>query len=326
MSEFSRETLLNIIETDHVQCGDASALARMALAAMDSEPVALQPELAKVIYHFRDWNEGFPVERFKADYVISWMLANYPPAQPAPVVSAELLHTAASAIEDLLTTKDRTGACVWFDLPFRLRSAANAQPAPVVPDAATAIRACLSEFPESARDIVEECADIAENACRAAMLQASPVCTCPSGDGSLRWPCLVHPGNSPVIPDGWTGNDKANAALMMLDRIETADPVDDDRIDGIKRIVREFAAATHDTPALNSVQSVDSVADRWIPVSERIPDNTEPVLCIEKRADFGTYGQPFVCWHDGGGWVGKTNYRPIVTHWMPLPAGPQEVR
>ncbi|HFR4130418.1 TPA: hypothetical protein ACJI3O_003395 [Raoultella ornithinolytica] len=86
MREFSRETLLNIIETDHVQCGEASALARMALAAMDSEPVALQPELAKVIYHFRDWNEGFPVERFKADYVISWMLANYPPAQPAPVV------------------------------------------------------------------------------------------------------------------------------------------------------------------------------------------------------------------------------------------------
>lgn len=47
------------------------------------------------------------------------------------------------------------------------------QPAPVVPDAATAIRACLSEFPESARDIVEECADIAENACRAAMLAAA---------------------------------------------------------------------------------------------------------------------------------------------------------
>ncbi len=77
----------------------------------------------------------------------------------------------------------------------------HAQPAPVVPDAATAIRACLSEFPESARDIVEECADIAENACRAAMLQAEPVCTCPSGDGSLRWPCPVHPGNSPAQSD-----------------------------------------------------------------------------------------------------------------------------
>ncbi|EOX0725965.1 hypothetical protein N5I39_08965 [Klebsiella pneumoniae] len=41
------------------------------------------------------------------------------------------------------------------------------------------------------------------NACRAAMLQAEPVCTCPSGNGSLRWPCPVHPGNSPVIPDGY---------------------------------------------------------------------------------------------------------------------------
>lgn len=27
-----------------------------------------------------------------------------------------------------------------------------------------------------------------------------PVCTCPSGDGSLRWPCPVHPPT--VHPDG----------------------------------------------------------------------------------------------------------------------------
>lgn len=39
-SKFTREELLNIIETDHVQCGEASALARMALDAIDSEPVA----------------------------------------------------------------------------------------------------------------------------------------------------------------------------------------------------------------------------------------------------------------------------------------------
>ncbi|STW71038.1 Eaa1 [Klebsiella pneumoniae] len=143
-------------------------VARMALAAMQSEPVALQPELAKVIYHFRDWNEGFPVERFKADYVISWMLANYPPTQPAPVVSAELLHTAASAIEDLLTTKDRTGAYVWFDLPFRLRSAANAQPVTVVPDRMTAIVKDEAEYVEG------------WNACRAAMLAAAP--QSPGGD------------------------------------------------------------------------------------------------------------------------------------------------
>lgn len=50
-------------------------------------------------------------------------------------------------------------------------------------------------------------------------------------------------GNSPAIPDGWTGSDEANAALIMLDRIETVDSVDDDRIEGIKRIIRGLAAA-----------------------------------------------------------------------------------
>lgn len=35
-SKLTREELLNIINTDHVQCGEASSLARMALAAMDS--------------------------------------------------------------------------------------------------------------------------------------------------------------------------------------------------------------------------------------------------------------------------------------------------
>lgn len=147
-------------------------------------------------------------------------------------------------------------------------------------------------------------------------------------------PETVIGGNSPVIPDGWTCNDKANAALMMLDRIETADPVDDDRIDGIKRIVCELAAAPHDTPALNSVQSVDSVADRWIPVSERMPDDDDFVY-IWPRPDFGVelhVGQYCECSPKGDGWyaqVYEQNYgiewHPItVTHWMPLPNPPKE--
>lgn len=51
-------------------------------------------------------------------------------------------------------------------------------PQPAAPNnAAAAIRACLDEFPEDVRDIVEECASIAENACRAAMLQDSEPAT-----------------------------------------------------------------------------------------------------------------------------------------------------
>lgn len=50
------------------------------------------------------------------------------------------------------------------------------------------------------------------NACRAAMLQASPICTCPSGDGSLRWPCPVHPGNPPAQSDCCPAQNSVNPA------------------------------------------------------------------------------------------------------------------
>lgn len=94
MSTLTKEWLLKTIaeleeERDAVP-GVVNVDAAMALAAMKLALESLEakdkiPELRQVIYHFRDWNEGFPIERFKADYVISWMLANYPPAQPAAV-------------------------------------------------------------------------------------------------------------------------------------------------------------------------------------------------------------------------------------------------
>lgn len=94
MAELTKEWLLRTIaeleeERDAVPGvvneDAAKALAAMKLALSSLEAKDKIPELRQVIYHFRDWNEGFPVERFKADYVISWMLVNYPPAQQAPV-------------------------------------------------------------------------------------------------------------------------------------------------------------------------------------------------------------------------------------------------
>ena len=168
-SKLTRERLQEIAEDGFLKHGESKELARMALAAMDSEPVALQPELAKVIYHFRDCNEGFPVERFKADYVISWMLANYPPAQPAPVVPQDVLEALQKVARIRLDMND-------FDGDRR------------------GIADCLGDAEEALIEVVNR---------RAAMLQAEPVCTCPSGNGSLRWPCPVHAGSSPVIPDGY---------------------------------------------------------------------------------------------------------------------------
>ncbi|MEI3660775.1 DUF551 domain-containing protein [Klebsiella pneumoniae] len=117
----------------------------------------------------------------------------------------------------------------------------------------------------------------------------------------------------------------------MLDRIETEDPVDDDRIDGIKRIVRELAAAPHDTPALNSVQSVVTVPGKWIPVSERMPEVGVKVLCFPVKDEpiHATFNGQL--WLQDISWSGSDepidNVIPTsVTHWMPLPAAPQEVK
>lgn len=156
----------------------------------------------------------------------------YRHAQPAPVVSADLLHTAASAIEDLLTTNDRTGAGVWFDLPFRLRSAANAQPVTVVPDRMTAIVKDEAEYVEGL------------NACRAAMLAAAP--QSPGGDHA-------------------------------------------------------------------------TVPGKWIPVSERMPENDGAYLCWDNRY-VTTYAFIF------GAWQANQFVAKNITHWMPLPAAPQGVK
>lgn len=133
-------------------------------------------------------------------------------------------------------------------------------------------------------------------------------------------------GNSQVIPDGWTCNDKANAALMMLDRIETVDPVDDDRVDGIKRIVRELAAATQ-SPGSDPA----TVPGKWIPVSEQMPDVGVKVLCFPAKDEpiHATFNGQL--WLQDVSWSGSEepidNVIPVtVTHWMPLPTGPQEVK
>lgn len=79
-----------------------------------------------------------------------------------------------------------------------------------------------------------------------------------------------------------------------------------------------------------------TVPGKWIPVSEQMPDDDDFVY-IWPRPDFGVelhVGQYCERSHKGGGWyaqVYEQNYgiewHPItVTHWMPLPDAPQEVK
>ena len=148
---FCRYTKITGEGRTHVyQC---SALFEIALAALTAP--------AEPVYQYRIRNgyngqvtEWQTIRRDQVDFVLKTQPHNAEfqiIAPPAPVVDEDLLHMAASAIDDLLSNKDRSGSGVWAHVPAKLH--------------------------------------------RATMLQgkAEPACTCPSGDGYLRWPCSVHP-------------------------------------------------------------------------------------------------------------------------------------
>lgn len=88
-----------------------------------------------------------------------------------------------------------------------------------------------------------------------------------------------------------------------------------------------LAAATHDTPALNSAQNVATVPDKWIPVSERMPEDSGRYWCyVEEQNDLGKSHYQWNCSWNGDRWWVESEGGGIVTHWMSLPAAPREVK
>ncbi|HGU1244310.1 TPA: DUF551 domain-containing protein [Escherichia coli] len=59
----------------------------------------------------------------------------------------------------------------------------------------------------------------------------------------------------------WTGNPDIDNAIIMLDRIDTAESCDDDRIEAVKAVLRRLAGNSPVTP------------DGWISCSEQMPDD-----------------------------------------------------
>lgn len=333
-STISRERVVALIAEHSYDSALVDALEHL-LAAMDSEPVAYTEKHEISNMHATGlYLRAWPADRAR-NAVEGYTIPLYTTPQPISLVNSEpvayIFKHPAGRLFWALTDESNKGQNDVMPVY------ASPQTAPVVPEEwtiADAVKFCKETGRQDAGAAMD-----AWNACRAAMLQASPVCTYPSGDGSLRWPCPVHPGNSPAQSDCCPAQNSVNPAqggnyLVIPDEMTSEQAYEigyyyGDPVDVFARGANWMRQHIIDSTLAAAPQSPGSepstVPGKWIPVSEQMPDNTEPVLCIEKRADFGTYGQPFVCWHDGGGWVGKTNYRPIVTHWMPLPAGPQEV-
>lgn len=123
--------------------------------------------------------------------------------------------------------------------------------------------------------------------------------------GKLRAAAMLQAGNSPVIPDSsasmlrrWLvfGRGMQNAGSQLPHNLIAE--------------TEEMLAAAHCI--------IPMISDRWVPVSERVPTKQD--------------GSVFLTWN--GQYIGKELFlmgsfqclKPeIITHWMPLPADPQEV-
>ncbi|BBE03178.1 MULTISPECIES: DUF551 domain-containing protein [Klebsiella] len=139
-------------------------------------------------------------------------------------------------------------------------------------------------------------------------------------------------GNSPVIPEGYVMvpvdllSELRDLAHPEIEKYcEMWEGRRDDEFPALRKIIADADAllAADDC-------SIPMISDRWIPVSERMPENkpgSYEYLVFEKlnnRVNHDYWNVP-----DAGDdtftpfW---NYYGEYVTHWMPLPAAPQEVK
>ncbi|EOU5877418.1 DUF551 domain-containing protein [Escherichia coli] len=189
----------------------------------------------------------------------------------------------------------------------------------------------------------------------------------------------------------WTGNPDIDNAIIMLDRIDTLENCDDDRIEAVKAVLRRLAGNSPVTPARlpggftiedakalheDLVRSHISQAlsgekmkkndrdadlrwihgvivqaawfvkasleqnalsgnypvtpDGWISCSERMPEDTKMLLAFSQGEIVAAYWNWVVNPIDYKKYRAFTylsgNILDDVTHWMPLPEPPQEVK
>ncbi|EJV1933880.1 DUF551 domain-containing protein [Escherichia coli] len=116
----------------------------------------------------------------------------------------------------------------------------------------------------------------------------------------------------------WTGNPDIDNAIIMLDRIDTLENCDDDRIEAVKAVLRRLAGNSPVTPA------------GWISCSELMPEDTKMLLAFSQGRIVAAY------WNWVMNPIDYKKYRAFtylsgiilddVTHWMPLPEPPQEAK
>lgn len=257
---FTKEQLQHIIETDHVQCGDASALARMALAGIEAEPVAWAHRLINK----------------RNGVVHSWV---YGSAEACPS-EGDIFNIEVMPLY-------------------------TAPPAPVsVPDA--------MEMDDDFDSAFEHGKAVGWNACRAAMLQGS--------DGTLTNEGTITATQFKPVADlyGLT-SPTGGETSFTFDAVEARDFIDGGWS------CQEYVELERFQEAVSGNSPV--IPDGWVACSERMPELYAWVHVYSPLAYIAEQilpdrlievGDP----ENGPFW--DYHGREGVTHWMQLPASPQQ--
>ncbi|HBC9911692.1 TPA: DUF551 domain-containing protein [Escherichia coli] len=286
--KFTKEQLQQIIETDHVQCGEASALARIALASLEAEPVAWAHRLINKrngVVH--PWVYGSAEACPSEGDIFNIEVMPLYTVPPAPVSVPDLKPVGFLFVSD-------DGAVAYSPAGWPMKGFNLI--GPIYGDV---------------------------NACRAAMLQSDGTLT---NEGTMQLSGnseQIEPvSNRDELPLDYLQGHKDGlewaAQLAEANHPQTGDWLYDDPID--------LARAIRKGPDMPTVQAGNSpvTPDGWISCSEQMPSAGEQVLAY--RPDAPESNDPLIkmATYVGGSAHGHgfdCYCKP--THWMPLPAAPQ---
>lgn len=357
-SKLTRERLQEIAEDGFLKHGESKELARIALAAIDSESGCLPldylqgqkdglewaAQLAEANHpETGDWLYDDPIELAKAIRKGPDM----PPAQPAPVVEREPIawlndaYLARGVVDGEAGSEDAG--------PGYIPVYRHAQPAPdreqIRNDHAEWSQSTfgnvgpigpLKHLSKEALEAAAEPGDLSEwadmqfllwDAQRRAGITDEQITQAMieklAVNKQRKWPepkdgePRLHIKEQPapvvlVIPDEMTSGQAYEIGYYYGDPVDVfARGANWMR----QHIIDSTLAAAPQSPGSDPA----TVPGKWISVSERMPENDGAYLCWDNRY-VTTYAFIF------GAWQANQFIAKNITHWMPLPAGPQEVR
>lgn len=142
----------------------------------------------------------------------------------------------------------------------------------------------------------------------------------------LEWAAQLAEANHPETGD-WLYDDPIELAKAIrkgpdmppVQPVADSEPVivvSDDGGDALsyRRLIQSFEPGTK---LYRHAQPAPAVPGKWIPVSERMPENDGAYLCWDNRY-VTTYAFIF------GAWQANQFVAKNITHWMPLPNPPKE--